>query len=78
MIGASNLFQISLFATTYLALLILALIPHGLGLLVLIPVTAGAMYTCYKRVSMEYRTQSPLPAFNALQVTRIEKASKGP
>lgn len=50
--------KILLFGISYLTLLIIALLPHGLGLLVLLPVTAGAVHTYYSQSYSEYDTRT--------------------
>ena len=74
-IGIANVPAILLFAVAYLALLFLALIPLGLGLLILVPVTAGAMHTYYKKVSTETRAKRTLLPTNASLVNQKLKVS---
>lgn len=56
--AVTNKSKILLFGVSYLTLLVIALIPHGLGLLILIPVTAGAMHTYYRQSCTEYDTKT--------------------
>ena len=74
--SAMNIPTLLLFAVTYPALLVLALIPHGLGLVVLIPITAGAMHTYYLRVSAECGNEHTSLACDVLRTDQYTIVSK--
>lgn len=46
----ANILPLLLFGVVYIVLALIAVIPFGLGLLVLLPVTAGAIYASYRDV----------------------------
>lgn len=46
----ANILPLSLFGIIYIVLTMIAIIPFGLGLLILLPVTFGAMYASYRDV----------------------------